>query len=77
MASETTIFLKSSLDWHAWEREFRAYVATYDLPDKFFGEEPFLMRPTQPKISGYPTASRVQTRSQSTLSLQADSQTDS
>jgi hypothetical protein len=48
--SETTTFLRSPLDWHAWEREFRSYVATYDLSDKFFREEPFLARPVQPKI---------------------------
>ena len=61
--SETTIFLRSPLDWHAWEREFRSYVATYDLSDKFFREEPFLARPVQPKIPDYPT--QLQTRSQS------------
>jgi hypothetical protein len=70
--SETTTCLRSPLDWHAWEREFKSYVATYDLTDKFFGEELFLARPIQPKISDYPT--QVQRRSQSSATLQADSQ---
>jgi hypothetical protein len=60
------------LDWHAWEREFRSYVATYDLSDKFFREEPFLARPVQPKIPDYPT--QLQTRSQSSATPQPGSQ---
>ena len=53
------------MDWHAWEREFKAYIATYDLTNKFFGKELFLARPIQPKISDYPT--QVQRRSQSSV----------